>query len=103
MTSSLVDITRTERASEDELYVQRDNDVILGDNGELNFSPKTWTDDPRDVALDSIQTTDLVRGGPDIISGNAGDDYSHWWYGRRYPLRRRCGCFLPGVQMVKTF
>jgi Ca2+-binding RTX toxin-like protein len=59
---------------EDKLYGNTGNDIILGDNGMLNFSPKTWTEDPRDVALDSIETIALDTGGTDIISGNADND-----------------------------
>ena len=58
-------------ASVDVLYGNVGNDVILGDNGELN-----WDYD----GLHDLSTLDLIRsyrdsvGGEDHISGNAGDD-----------------------------
>ena len=58
-------------ASVDVLFGNVGNDVILGDNGELN-----WDYD----GLHDLSTLDLIRsyrdkvGGEDHISGNAGDD-----------------------------
>jgi Ca2+-binding RTX toxin-like protein len=58
-------------ASVDVLFGNAGNDVILGDNGELN-----WDLD----GLGDLSTLDLIRsyrdgvGGEDHISGNAGDD-----------------------------
>lgn len=59
----------------DILFGGESNDVLLGDNGELRFG-----DDGDLASLDRIETRiyaedgTTVLGGPDVLSGDAGDD-----------------------------
>jgi len=62
-------------ATTDYLYGNTSNDIIIGDNGLLDFSPNaSTTDDPRDVVLYSIETIAPDDGGDDIIYGNEAND-----------------------------